>query len=139
MIWEHLPASKGYTSLSVHHQGGWHQCQRCAPEKQIEQPELDCMSWWERPGRRLCSGVRPRRAVFSSPVHRWGVEPLERLCWPVSAHGARAGAVRQEPSEQRRALPGPGGESRLPGVRDTAGPGLRARQYALSLIAVPGW
>ena len=76
---------------------------------------------------------------FSSPVHRRGVEPLERLCGPVSAHGARAEARGAAgASERRRALPGPGGESRLPGVRDAAGPGLRARlRYCALLLCWP--
>ena len=73
-------------------------------------------------------------------MHRWGVEPLERMCGPVQADGAGAEA-RGAPGapERRRALPGPGGESRLPGVCDSPGPGLRARLwYGVSLTAAPG-
>ena len=96
---------------------------RCTPA------ELDCVRWRGRPGRRwVCSGVRPVVLFFSSPVHRGGVEPLERLCGPVQTHGPRAEARGAAGApERRRALPGPGGESRLPGVRDAPGPGLRAR------------
>lgn len=64
----------------------------------------------------------------SSPVHPGGVEPLERLLRPVQAGDPRAAAPGAAGSpERRRALPGPGGESRLPGVLDAAGPGLRPR------------
>lgn len=72
-------------------------------------------------------GDRAPVLFFSSPVRRGGVEPLERLCGPVQAGSARAAAPGAAGApERRRALPGPGGESRLPGVLDAAGPGLRA-------------
>ncbi|XP_074210975.1 somatomedin-B and thrombospondin type-1 domain-containing protein isoform X1 [Camelus bactrianus] len=81
---------------------------------------------------RLCQGVP------SSPVPGRGVEPLERLRGPVPADGARAEARGAAgASQRRRALPGPGGESRLPGVRDGPGPGLRARLRVQLLESIP--
>lgn len=61
-------------------------------------------------------------------MRRGGVEPLERLRGPVQAGGPRAEAPGAAGAPERRgALPRPGGASRLPGVLDAAGPGLRAR------------
>lgn len=74
------------------------------------------------------SGARPVVLSSSSPVLRGGVEPLERLRRPVQADHPRAEALGAAGAPERRgALPAPGGESRLPGVLDAAGPGLRAR------------
>ncbi|XP_058555823.1 somatomedin-B and thrombospondin type-1 domain-containing protein isoform X1 [Neofelis nebulosa] len=71
--------------------------------------------------------LRLRQGVPSSPLHRGGVEPLERLRGPVQAGGPRAEAPGAAgASERRRALPAPGRESRLPGLLDAPGPGLRA-------------
>lgn len=65
MIWEHLPGLYDAQALSVHHQGGWHQCQRCAPRQDWNSLNLtvclegNCRQW-------LCSVCAPKPCCFSA-------------------------------------------------------------------------
>lgn len=137
MIWEHLPPLRD-TRLSVHHQGGWHQCQRCAPGK-IEQPELDLYvlvgtAWQAAVLRCASSSCCFQLARASLGVEPWAVVLASVGPWRACGGALCSGSLRTAASPARP-------WRREPAAWNCATPQGRdcghAFGTALSLIAVP--